>query len=625
MRLSSALLAITAREALKVVAGGEQVPLTDTTNTEHVDTPLNVAIIGAGAAGSSSAYHLAQFAQEVHLPINITIFDRNPYIGGRSTTVNVYDDPTEPVELGASIFVEANQILLNATRAFNLSTTDDDDDNDDDDGESSSIPGAALAIWDGKSLLYQQTTPSGTWWETLKLLWKYGPFSPLRTRTLQKSTLTSFLQLYNPPFYPFDSLTEAAAQVGLLPAATNVSGEEFLRKAGVGDRFAREVVQAATRVNYAQNLRGIHGLEAMVCLAAEGARAVRGGNWRVFDRMVGKAGVAGRLLGWEVVGVEGRGKEEEGGEGVWAGRGGYTVRYREVSSSGGDDDSSSEEGHHDDPSGLNLLSRQIQPQPQHQEDFDTIILAAPYQSLNLTLTPSTLLTHVPSPIPYVHLHVTLFTTPHLLSPTFFNLSPADEPAPRTVLTTLPPHESPGQGNASCGSPGFFSISLIRSLRNPGMGGRKEYLYKIFSPERVSAGFLSRILGVEVGEGEGRVNDDEKDEDEEQGKGDDEGLLNQGHITWLYRKLWDSYPYETPRDAFEPIRLSHGVPSGEEEGGRPGGGGAGGGGGGRGRGIWYTGGMESFISTMETNALMGRNVARLIVDEWVAGGLERDGD
>ncbi|KAI7238694.1 hypothetical protein KC330_g2343, partial [Hortaea werneckii] len=267
MRLSSALLAITAREAFKVVAGGEQVPFTDTTNTEHVHTPLNVAIIGAGAAGSSSAYHFAQFAQEADLPINITLFDRNPYIGGRSTTVNVYDDPAEPVELGASIFVEANQILLNATREFNLSTTDDDDDDDHD-----PTPGAALAIWDGNTLLYQQTTTK-TWWENAKLIWKYGLLSPLRTQSLQKSTITSFLHLYSSPTFPFHTLTHAVEQVGLLPGATNVSGEEYLQTHGVGEKFAREVVQAATRVNYAQNLRWIHGVEAMVCLDEEDAKA----------------------------------------------------------------------------------------------------------------------------------------------------------------------------------------------------------------------------------------------------------------------------------------------------------------------------------------------------------------
>ena len=35
-----------------------------------------------------------------------------------------------------------------------------------------------------------------------------------------------------------------------------------------------------------------------------------------------------------------------------------------------------------------------------------------------------------------------------------------------------------------------------------------------------------------------------------------------------------------------------------------------------RGVYYTSGMESFISTMETSALMGMNVAQLIVDDYL---------
>ncbi len=35
-----------------------------------------------------------------------------------------------------------------------------------------------------------------------------------------------------------------------------------------------------------------------------------------------------------------------------------------------------------------------------------------------------------------------------------------------------------------------------------------------------------------------------------------------------------------------------------------------------RGFYYTSGMESFISTMETSALMGMNVARLVMDDYV---------
>lgn len=55
-------------------------------------------------------------------------------------------------------------------------------------------------------------------------------------------------------------------------------------------------------------------------------------------------------------------------------------------------------------------------------------------------------------------------------------------------------------------------------------------------------------------------------------------------------MWQSYPYEYPRVTFEDPELA--------------------------RGFYYTGGMESFISTMETSALMGMNVARLVVDDYL---------
>lgn len=54
-------------------------------------------------------------------------------------------------------------------------------------------------------------------------------------------------------------------------------------------------------------------------------------------------------------------------------------------------------------------------------------------------------------------------------------------------------------------------------------------------------------------------------------------------------MWQSYPYEYPRVTFEDPELA--------------------------RGFYYTSGMESFISTMETNALMGMNVAKLVVDDY----------
>ena len=62
------------------------------------------------------------------------------------------------------------------------------------------------------------------------------------------------------------------------------------------------------------------------------------------------------------------------------------------------------------------------------------------------------------------------------------------------------------------------------------------------------------------------------------------------ISWYHPHVWKSYPYEYPRVTFEELELA--------------------------RGFYYTGGIESFISTMETSALMGMNVAQLIVDDYL---------
>jgi prenylcysteine oxidase/farnesylcysteine lyase len=62
------------------------------------------------------------------------------------------------------------------------------------------------------------------------------------------------------------------------------------------------------------------------------------------------------------------------------------------------------------------------------------------------------------------------------------------------------------------------------------------------------------------------------------------------ITWYYPHVFHSYPIESPRVTFEEIELA--------------------------RGFYYTSGIESFISSMETSALMGMNVAQLIVNDYL---------
>lgn len=160
-------------------------------------------MIGAGAAGSSTAYHLRQYAVDAGVPINVTVFERSSYVGGRSTTVNAYGNALEPVELGASIFVDVNTILKNASDKFGLRPR-----------QSKSDEQEILGIWNGKVFVYTQKDGGWRYWDIAKLLWKYG-LSPIRTQTLRKKTIGPFLKLYKAPFFPFRSLSDRALDLGL--------------------------------------------------------------------------------------------------------------------------------------------------------------------------------------------------------------------------------------------------------------------------------------------------------------------------------------------------------------------------------------------------------------------------
>lgn len=487
-------------------------------------------LTGGGAAGSSAAYHLRNFSHsesESSLPISITLFESASRIGGRTTTVDALDDPRYPTELGASIFVEINHILHDAAVEFNLST----------DSLETKEAKYSLGVWDGDSFIVRLTASEGgnSWWDVAKLVWRYG-LAPYRTQKLMQSTIGRFLRLYEEPLFPFRELDEVAARVGLVDFTAS-TGKEILMKGGVSEKFSREIIQASTRVNYGQNIAGIHGLETLVCMSTDGAMSVDGGNWQIFDRMV-KASGADVRLNTTVANVE---KESNGT---------YTIQTKATGSDNGD------LGH------------------VRQEAFDVVLLAAPYQFSNIKFSPS--IKHVPDTIPYVRLHVTLFTSPHRISPSFFKFDSdaSEDEVPQMILTTLPEGVDLGsrKGKEGVGPAGFWSVNLIRKI-NSDNDAPPQYLYKVFSPEKLTAPWMSDLLGLSAPIAVGS---------------DTLDALDKESLSWHYEKVWDSYPYELPRQTFERTKL-------DER-------------------LWYSSGIESFISTMETSALMGKNIAKLIVDE-----------
>lgn len=154
-----------------------------------------VAIIGAGAGGSSAAFWIGKAKERFGLDVEIDVYEKEGYIGGReyrcfltfsswasfwyatppsntvgearnartssplthiipklisntgSTIVYPHDNKTlSPLELGASIFVQANKNMMRAAEEFNFDLNAFEDE------------GNSIGIWDGQKIRFTVST-----------------------------------------------------------------------------------------------------------------------------------------------------------------------------------------------------------------------------------------------------------------------------------------------------------------------------------------------------------------------------------------------------------------------------------------------------------------------------------
>lgn len=288
--------------------------------------------------------------------------------------------------------------------------------------------------------------------------------------------------------------------------------------------------------------------------------SVHGGNWRIFEQMVKNSGAA-IYHNTTVASIAFAAKKKTSSS---------APKYEIATTATGSSLSSSAEP---------VLV---------DTEFDDVIIASPWQFSNIEAGEG-VIKHTIEEIPYTKLHVTLFASPFKLHPEFFKLPPGSK-SPSNVYTTLAEGEEPKEGADGVGRTGFYSVSTLRTGVNP-KTNKTEFVYKIFSPKPVTPQFLSDLLGVDVPETFTTTTTTAAPATE---GGDDD---NRGvePISWYYPHWFYSYPIELPRVTFQDPIL--------------------------GSGLYYTSGIESFISTMETSALMGMNVARLIVDD--AAGISRE--
>lgn len=115
---------------------------------------IKIAIIGGGVGGTSVSHYLRNHS--VFKDAEITIYDKNDRLGGRTSVLQFSDNNHNnnnihnnnqshvTIEMGASIFVPDNKLLLEMIREFNLTV------------ESPSRLGN-LAIWDGAKVIFEVT------------------------------------------------------------------------------------------------------------------------------------------------------------------------------------------------------------------------------------------------------------------------------------------------------------------------------------------------------------------------------------------------------------------------------------------------------------------------------------
>ncbi|KAG7699935.1 hypothetical protein KL930_000622 [Ogataea haglerorum] len=383
-----------------------------------------VAIVGAGAGGASCAYYLQKFTD---YQFNITIFEKNSYVGGRATIIDF--DGVE-AELGASMFIEDNKILYNAVDELDLSFAN------------SSSESTSFALWNGESMDYILEPSSNSLVTNLKLLWRFGLYSIAAVKYQQQAAMKTFLTEYYEKYYPLPSLNSVTD----LLKYTSVTAKDLFDSIWVSANY-QNFVQSLTRNNYAQNLGTIHSLGSLVLLSGESSFHVAGGNNQIFEKWVQASG-ADLRLNTPVTSIS---KTSSG----------YAVSYGS-----------------------------------HTEDYDVVVLAGPYDQLDIKTNISVSLVNVQ----YVHLHVTLVRTPHLLSESsYFN----NKKTPQTVLTT---------GGDKFNSIGFVGYSDTY----------QEYVYKVFSYQSLDEQLLQGLFGK---------------------------------YSNKYEKTWYSYPYLSPISKFDEFKLA----------------------------------------------------------------------
>jgi hypothetical protein len=536
----------------------------DPVSNDVPDDTLQVAIVGAGITGASAAFHILSFSK-ISQPFSVTVFESEPRVGGRVSSVSPPDTGTV-VEAGAPHFFNTDECLMSTVRYIGLDTNPKDE---------LALP-RKVGTWNGDRFVAgpmcdEEPIPP---WGHVRWYWKYGntpsgnwlrrahdaiissPYYRLGWKfAISVRNFSKVVDMVSKRWRSFASLravsnlSDGLNACGLENTMINRSAEDYLTDMGAVSGFGSDFVQPCTRARFAQDLKDVNGLSAFINAVTAEKVSISQGNIRLIERMMNLSR-AELFLNSTVIEI----------------RTGGTRRYKLAIAQ-------------NTPDGAKNYMHQ---------DYDIVILTGPVQmngepdtmdllaSLNKPQIPDLAIPILPS---YAEAHITHFSTPDSLSSTFFSPQ-LETDIPDDLYTT----------NSSAHG------SSLLALRKYEIAYRRyechwdeecdsfdeENLYRIVSREHIPDSELARLIGKEWHE--------------------NQTLADLG-ITWVHRQSW---PRAFPRFRAGKVGIQSDIEIAPN--------------------LFYLGGAEEVVSSMEMSCKMGRNVAKRLHgfgSTWYPSSTRRD--
>ncbi|KAF8319737.1 hypothetical protein DL93DRAFT_2153235 [Clavulina sp. PMI_390] len=408
--------------------------------------PLRIAIIGAGAGGSSAAFWISKASARHGRAVIVDVYEQADYVGGRSTAVYPHNNKSlDAIELGAYGLADFDRNMMRAAKEFNITLSNANDMRNN------------LGIWNGRKILTQLSYLGlESWLNRWKLVWRYGFSLPQWDPTWIWEAIDKF---YSPYLSRFIDHETYISQARFTPLFFQTFSEHLLKN-GFGKLLVHEVIGSVIRSNHGQSVDEINALMgAVIMRQAIGHSIVAGGASKAFEQFLNRSS-ASVYLNTKVTGI------------------------RLVSTNSKVKWSLSVE--HDRPK-LDIPA------------YDHVIIAAPFGPSGITIldSPKIEAEILMPPVEYIRRHVTVFTTLAAQpNPVYFNL-PAGADIPTFVTTTVDgsrPNRIMANGVMELPEPEFNSLKYLYQTKALNEHGVDEWAVRISSKDTISDEWLARVFG-----------------------------------------------------------------------------------------------------------------------------------